>query len=150
MIVDLLENSDLYGGMSERILAAFKYLHACDLSELKPGRYDIRGNEIFAMVSDYTTKPREQCRWEAHQRYIDIQYLIHGEELIGVTNPHCLKLTEAYDAQSDVMFYEGEGGDFIRLCNDKFVLLFPHDAHMPSIATATPSTVKKIVIKILL
>jgi len=126
MITDSLQNIDTYDG-----------------------RYEIRGDEIFAVVARYKTKPRSEGRWEAHRKYIDIQFPAAGRELIGVTAADKLTVADAYNAESDIMFFDDSEGDFITLAEDKFVLLFPQDAHMPCITANTPSDVIKVVVKIM-
>jgi YhcH/YjgK/YiaL family protein len=150
MIVDTLQNSSAYVALGERIAVALEYLKTTDFSEMPDGRYDIRGDEIYAMVQRYETKPREQGRWESHRRYIDIQYLAEGSELIGVVDTQKLTVTEEYSAESDIMFFADNEGDFINLTGDKFALLFPQDAHMPGIADTAPSAAVKAVVKILI
>jgi len=149
MIADTLKNSDSYTALDERITTALQFLKKTDFSQIPDGKIEIRGDEIFAMLQRYTTKPREQGKWEAHQKYIDIQFLAEGTELIGIHNVDNLEITEPYSNDNDVMFLNGNGGDFITLENDKFVLLFPQDAHMPCITNGKPSNVTKIVVKIL-
>jgi YhcH/YjgK/YiaL family protein len=101
------------------------------------------------VVARYKTKPRPEGRWEAHRKYIDIQFLAAGKELIGVTAADKLTITDAYNEESDIMFFGDSEGDFITLTEDKFVLLFPQDAHMPCITANTPSDVIKVVVKIM-
>jgi YhcH/YjgK/YiaL family protein len=149
MIADTLNNSDSYTALGERIATALEFLKKTDFSQIPDGRIEIRGDEIFAMLQHYTTKPLEQGKWEAHHKYIDIQFLAEGTELIGIHNVANLEITEPYSNDNDVMFLDGNGGDFITLANDKFVLLFPQDAHMPCITDKNDSNVTKIVVKIL-
>jgi YhcH/YjgK/YiaL family protein len=149
MIADRLANIDCYRGLGERIATALDFLRNTNFAELPDGRTDIRGDEIFAMLMRYDTKPREVGRWEAHRSYIDIQFLIEGNELIGVTDAAGLTITEEYDSDKDIMFFADADGDFLQLSADKFVLLFPQDAHMPYITDKTTSAVRKVVIKIL-
>jgi len=150
MITDNLNNAGIYTALGERIHTALEFLKNTDFSEIQDGRIEIQGDEIYAMIQRYETKPREQGKWEAHRKYIDIQFLAEGEEFIGVTNTAELEITEPYSPETDVMFLDGNNGDFITLSKDKFVLLYPQDAHMPCITIDNkPSPVAKIVIKVL-
>jgi YhcH/YjgK/YiaL family protein len=98
------------------------------------------------MLQNYTSKPREQGFWEAHRRYLDLQVMIEGVELIGYANiTHLSQAT--YDPVKDFLPLFGQG-NFLTLQNGSFALLFPQDAHMPGIAHAIPAPVKKLVIKI--
>ncbi len=149
MITDSLKNSDSYTALGERIATALEFLKNTDFSKIPDGKIEIRNDEIFAMIQRYETKPREQGKWEAHRKYIDIQFLAEGTELIGAHNVDDLKITEPYSPENDVMFLDGNGGNFITLSSDKFVLLYPQDAHMPCITASKPSNVTKVVVKIL-
>src|SRR5690349_10296377 len=73
MIVDKLENAGLYYGMGERLAAALRYVQQTDFQSLKPGRYDVRGDEIYALVQHYTPRAKDTAQWEAHRKYYDVQ-----------------------------------------------------------------------------
>ncbi len=149
MITDTLNNAKIYTALGERITTALEFLENTDFSKIPDGKIEICGDEIFAMIQRYETKPREQGKWEAHRKYIDIQFLAEGSELIGVHNIDDLEITEPYSPENDLLFLDGNNGDFITLSKDKFVLLYPQDAHMPCITAKKPSKVTKIVVKIL-
>jgi biofilm protein TabA len=146
MIIDQMSNSHLYHSLHPRIKPAFDYLLHTDLATLSIGRHEINGEILYAMLQQYTSKPREQAAWEAHRRYIDLQVVLQGVELIGYANIDHLTQGE-YNAEKDFLPLFGEG-DFLTLQNGNFSLLFPQDAHLPGIAIAAPGPVRKIVIKI--
>lgn len=146
MIVDHINNSHLYYALSPRIRNAFDYIHQVDLTSINVGRYEIDGENLYAMVQQYNTKPKESGTWEAHRRYIDLQFVIQGTERIGYANLGCLTQGE-YNPNKDFLPLYGEG-DFLTLKNGDFVILMPEDAHMPGIVVDTLSPVKKMVIKI--
>jgi YhcH/YjgK/YiaL family protein len=146
MIIDRLTNSHLYETLSPRIKRAFDYLYQTDLQAIKDGKYEIDGDTIYAVVQNYSTKMKEQGKWEAHQRYIDLQYIVQGVEMIGYV--HLSKLIPGeYDPARDVSFLAG-AGNYLPLASGEFMLLYPEDAHMPGIAADAPSAVKKVVVKI--
>lgn len=146
MIIDQLKNASLYFGISERLATAFHYLQNIDMSSLVQGRHEIDSSNIYAMVQSYETKTKEKGIWEAHRRYIDVQYIVNGVELIGYANIGHLKAGE-YDDDRDFLPLQGDG-DFFEVKAGTFVILLPQDAHMPGIAASTPQTVDKIVLKI--
>ena len=84
MIIDKIENAHLYKGLSKRIEKAFEYIRATDLKNIKPGKYEIDGENIFALISEYKTKSEQEGKLEAHRKYIDVQYVISGEEIDGI------------------------------------------------------------------
>jgi len=146
MIIDQINNSHLYYALHPRIKPAFDYLNRTDLSSLIAGKYEIDGENLYALVQQYHSKPIEQGSWEAHRRYMDLQMIILGAEKIGYANIDCMT-QGIFDANIDFLPLFGEG-DFLTLQPGNFALLLPQDAHMPGIAIAFPAPVKKIVIKI--
>ena len=157
MIIDRLHNvqSGFYpalfsgtdaSGLAQRLAAGFHYLQTVDPAGLEPGRVEIDGDRVFALIQEYNTKPMEQGRWEAHRKYIDIQYIASGEEKIGYANVADLTMGD-YNEAKDRYIPQGEGS-FIRLSAGMFGLCMPEDAHMPNMAVDQPQPVKKIVVKV--
>jgi len=142
MIIDRLENASLYRGLGDRIALALDSLE----TPREPGRHELDGDNVFAMVQQYQSKPLAEGKWEAHRKYIDIQYVAEGIERIGWAPIGRLTESEPYNEENDVAFYQGEG-DFVTVPTGSFVILFPEDAHMPGIAVDTPGPVTKIVVK---
>src|SRR5690348_12709817 len=75
MIFDRIENANLYQNLSPRIAAALKALRDTDLASRKPGKYELDGENLFAMVHHYDTRTLAKSVWEAHRNYIDVQYV---------------------------------------------------------------------------
>ncbi len=146
MITDRLTNAHLYNSLGAGIQRAFEYLQQADLKSLAAGRYELDGKNLYVMSQEYTSKLPEQGKWEAHRRYIDIQYIISGTERIGYA--HLTRLVQGnYNPEKDFLALTGVG-DFLTLSAGDFMLLFPEDAHMPGMAVGDPVPVKKVVIKI--
>jgi len=148
MVIDDLKNSALYLGMHPRMKDAFRYLQKTDFSRIDPGRHEIGGADLFALIQQYDPKPREKARWEAHRKYIDVQYVLSGSEFFGYAPLERLN-SVAYDESKDFHELKGEG-DFLYVPAGTFLILFPRDAHMPGIAGPGSQPVKKIVVKILI
>lgn len=146
MILDSLDHSSQYERLNSRLAKAFRFLRDTALAELTPGRYEIDGAKVFALVSDYETKSIEASRWEAHRRHIDVQLVATGQERVGVAPLDTLTL-EPYDDEKDILFASGEG-EFVTLVPGRFVVLFPHDAHMPGVMSGDSVPVRKIVVKV--
>lgn len=147
MIIDSISNCHNFFSLNTRFSTAFEYVLANDFSKFEPGRYDVDGNEIYVMVSDYTTKSISECKWEAHRKYIDIHLMAKGSEKFGFANIDLMKTTQDYTEEKDFLLLEGEG-DFIKLEPESFIITFPQDAHMPGILIDHPCGVKKVVIKV--
>ncbi|MBA4383826.1 MAG: hypothetical protein C0410_03755 [Anaerolinea sp.] len=145
MIFDMLSNSYLYTDISARMDRAFDYLNLTDLTSLPVGRIDLDGNHLYVLVQEYTTKPLEEGKWEAHRRYLDVQYMLSGCERIDFALTSTMKLGE-YSVEKDYQAMTGSGST-LNLVEGSFAVFFPQDAHMPGLAVGSPSQVKKVVVK---
>ncbi len=147
MIVDHISNAPLYIALGERIQRALVYLQTTDLAALSAGRCELDGKNLYYLVQEYITKLPEQGKWEAHRRYIDVQYIVSGIEYIRCAPLHRVTLGE-YNDEKDFQALSGPG-DNITLTPGDFMLLFPTDAHMPGMTVGSePTAVKKVVFKI--
>ena len=133
----------------ERWDKAFIFLKSNDLTALELKRHDIDGDNLYAPVSEYLTKNEEDARYEAHQKYIDIQYVVSGKELIGVAPMSQKKdVLEAYDSTKDIEFLTVTGGENLLAMPDRFFIFFPDDAHRPGLKDGENSPVRKVVVKV--
>ena len=129
---------------------AFKFLKSADLKNLPIGTQELEGKHLFIAVSEYDSKDKADTRYESHRKYIDIQYAIKGEELIGITTLDKVKVEEPYNEEKDIAFYAFDGGDYRKATPEKFLIFFPEDVHRPSIKVNENVPVKKAVVKILI
>jgi len=128
---------------------AFAWLKSNDLNSLELKRYDIDGDNVYATVSEYLSKNDEDARYEAHRKYIDIQYVAAGKELIGITPLSQKKdVLEPFDATKDIEFFTVTGWENHLAVPDRFFILFPEDAHRPGLKDGENSPVRKIVVKV--
>lgn len=126
---------------------AFAFLRDHDLAKLAPGKYPIDGDNVYASVTFDSTKDFDKSKWESHKKYIDLQYVISGEEKIGATPASGLKVTEPYNEEKDVAHYSGPGKIYVAKPGT-FFLFFPGTAHRPNITAGGNKPDRKIVIKI--
>jgi biofilm protein TabA len=133
----------------ERWDKAFTFLKSTDLANLEVKRTEIDGINIYAPVTEYLTKNRGDVNFEAHRKYIDIQYVIKGEEMIGVA-PMAMKdsVVVPYDETKDIEFLTVKEGSELKATPERFFLFFPSDIHRPSLTVNENSPVKKIVVKV--
>jgi YhcH/YjgK/YiaL family protein len=146
MIIDKLKNASLYSSVHPNIKVALDYIRNTDLSDLAVGKYDIDGDNVFALVQEYTTKSEEDTQLESHFKYIDVQYIIQGKELMGLATKTDQEPTKI-DAESDYALYEDEYL-FMLFEEGMFGIFFPDDLHMPCIQLDDPTHVKKVVVKV--
>ncbi len=146
MIKDKLENAQIYYGLSKDLETGLKWLKNNNLKNLSDGRYEI-SDKIYANIQTYETK--EDALYEAHRNYIDIQYIVKGEEKIGVTNYSNCETATPYDKEKDIEFLNNMSSEqYIPLYAGEFMLLYPQDAHKPSIRLHKKSNVQKVVVKV--
>jgi biofilm protein TabA len=136
--------------MTPLLRKAFDFLQACDLLQLPDGRVDIDGDRVFALVQRYETVRTDAPKYECHRKYIDVQFIVAGEEVICWAPAKQMSVTEAYDAGKDVCFGTIAAGTWtpVRLEAGQLMVLWPEDAHAPKGAAKESSRVMKIVVKV--
>ncbi len=148
MILDELRNASLYRSISPRMAQALDFLQKTDFASLAPGKHVVDGENVFALVLSLETKPMKLAFWEAHRRYIDVQYIFEGAERMGRADIRALKTDGEYVAEKDLQKLKGKG-DFFTVPAGSFAIFWPHDGHMPDVAIKDPQPVKKVVVKVL-
>ena len=126
---------------------AFAFLKNTDLKMLSNGRHVIDGNIIYAIVTEAPSKDYDKTAFESHRKYIDLQYVIEGEENMAKTPVTSVTVNKPYDEAADIAFYTGDGKIYT-VPAGTFMLFFPTEAHRPNITPGGNKVVKKIVIKI--
>lgn len=124
---------------------AFRFISENDLANMKPGKYPIDGENVFAAITEGPNKEFDATKWETHRKYVDLQYIISGAETIGVADASKATVIKPYTP--DVINYTVEGKMYTARPGEIF-LFFENDAHRPNIKVAGVPTTKKLVIKI--
>jgi biofilm protein TabA len=149
MIADRIDNSRLYSPLHKGFDKAFTVLKDPATVQKPDGRYSVDGDEVYYMIQHYATKPADTSRFESHRKYIDIQVLLAGEEILGSAPTAGLELVTPYDEARDIMFHRAEKvTTWTHLEPGIFCLLFPDDAHLPGCQVDQPMGVHKVVFKI--
>lgn len=146
MILDQIKNKDLYVNAHPLFEKAFGFIEAYVKNPLEPGKYELCGEDLFARIMEYDTK--EDCLFEVHNKYIDIQYIAEGAERMAYGCREDFTLFE-YDIEGDFLSLKGgrEKLEFV-LSEGEFVVFFPEDAHKASLNVKETEKVKKIVLKV--
>ena len=151
MILDTLANRHIYSAIHPRLAVALEHLATTDFSQLPVGNYPLDGDNIFVIVNDYTTKPKEQEPFEVHQKYIDVQYVYSGEEEFGYLPLAEQVPSKPYFEKHDYAEFDyasnAAAASFIKIKAGMFALFFPGDMHMPG-TSDHPAAVRKVVIKV--
>ena len=133
----------------ERWTKAFKFLKGNDLTKLELKRYDIDDDNLFATVSEYQSKNEESAKFEAHRKYIDIQYVISGKEIMNIAPITTVKeVLNPYDATKDIEFVTVNNIANYKASPSNYFIFFPTDAHRPGLKDGANSPVRKVVIKV--
>ncbi|MCE9685763.1 YhcH/YjgK/YiaL family protein [Shewanella sp. AS16] len=151
MLVDTLGNRHFYTSLHPRLARALAHLAATDFGKLEAGSYPLEGEDIFVIVNDYETKPRDTEPFEVHRKYIDVQYVVSGEEEFGYLPLAQQTPSKPYFEKHDYAEFDYESNrsdaSYIKLKAGMFALFFPGDIHMPGTGD-TPTSVRKVVIKV--
>lgn len=146
MIVDTLENVDLYKNFHPNLYRGLQLIRDTDFSKYEPGTYKVDGDNLYFMVQEYNTKLINETP-EAHKLYADIQYVIDGAELMGYA-PLNTAIEEIPSKPGDIYFYKCRY-DTVLLSGNRFFVAFPQDIHAPSISPdGSCAKARKIVVKV--
>ena len=137
---DLNRYADLLPGLEE----AVKLVNS--LEDLTPATHPLSdGNKV--LIQEGTTKPAEGAMAEAHRQYLDIQYILEGQETVGWAPVEALTLEGEFDTVKDKGKYSGEF-DFMTIRAGYCYVVFPEDGHMPGVHLDAPANFKKAVVKL--
>ena len=149
MVLDKIENINLYKGLSKRLDTALNLLTTEDFVAKKDGKYEVDSDNIFYMVQRYETMPIEEGKFEAHRKYIDIQVVVSGSEIIGYAPIAALKTETDYSTDGDCeLFNIPQKFTSLQMTKGMFSILWPKDGHMPCRIAEKSEPVCKVVIKI--
>lgn len=150
MIFDKIENAGAYANICpgiNRVLAEARKITA---EGYTPGRVELDGDALFMNVCAYDTESPEDALMEAHRQYLDVMYMVEGEETIYVKSTDELtNVTQEYNPEIEALLATLDADATpIRLTTGHFVVLFPQDAHAPACDTEKRNAVKKIIGKV--
>ena len=150
MIVECVEKGNTIFPKNPAFQKAIRFIKKALNEDLAVRRYEIQGDDIFARVMAYPLKDRDIARYEAHEKYVDIQ-----ASLIGAEGMECFFLVDQqplgeYNIDKDVIFYNNQELFTARVdvYPGTFVVFFPHDVHKPQLKVDDMQDVKKVVVKI--
>jgi biofilm protein TabA len=146
MILDLLNNSVHYQHLHPHFEKAFTYLRSENFETVSPGRYELEGDALFALVSDANGIPKAEAKLEVHRKYIDIQLIVNGTDHMGWKPlTHCEHVHSEYNEEKDFALFSDAAETWFDVRPGYFTVFFPTDAHAPM---TTVNKVKKVVVKI--
>ena len=136
---DILRYAPIVPGLEE----AFEKVNA--LTSLEPAVYPLENGRFIVMSGSTVSTEGGTC--EAHGQYLDIQYIVKGQEVMGWAPLDTLTVAEEFSAEKDVGFYSGPC-EFIRIAEGNCYVVFPEDGHMPTRYLEKSNEYTKIVVKL--
>ena len=138
-----------YDFTAKKFRVAFEFLKRKDLAELPVGWIEL-DEGVRASIQHYDSFRWDANRFETHEKFFDVQYVIEGMELCGVCDRSELgTVAVPYNQEGDITFYEEPmhyGTVFLKAGD--FIVLGPEDAHKPRCAVSESIPIKKVVIKV--
>jgi len=146
---NLKNDKDLINMLPEALKKGILFLKETDLLNCEAGEYEIQGRDIYANVIDTKTQKKEYIRPEVHRKYIDIQCLCKGSELIGFARDCEENIVDEKLLDKDVIFYsEVKNESELVLAPNDYVILFPEDVHRPAYTNGDMEDIRKVVVKV--
>lgn len=150
MIVSNLENLRDQVVLTPNIETAINWLVESGQKEFPTGRQVIDGDNVYAEVQAYETIDGGDVTFEGHRTYLDIQYIVEGEEIIAWASLDDATVTKPYDGSGDHWLGTAPADRVtnVRLKGGQLALLYPTDAHAPRRAANGSTPVRKLVVKV--
>ncbi len=104
-----MKRADCYEGLACGIITALDHMRRYTPENYPAGRVDINGDDLHLLLNTYETHSPEGALCEVHKAYIDVMYMLEGEEIIYVkpTNVLCA-VTKPYDPSIDALLANGK------------------------------------------
>jgi len=144
MILDRLCEAARYEGLHPRFHEAFEFLKTA--ADKPCGRYELSGG-MYVNIMDARTHAEGEGFFEAHRRFIDIQYLFDGHSACVWAPTGSLEVKTPFDEEKDCEFLTGEGNAVSVRAGD-FYILWPSDAHEPHRQDKEPDAYRVAVVKV--
>lgn len=145
MIISTLKNYKKIVNLLPKLDIVFDFIKKNISAKTLDGKIVINKN-IYAVVQTCLPKPKKEQVLEKHKKYIDLQYVISGEDRIGWKYyDKNFKTLKRYSPKNDIAFYSNKPDTFISLKKGDFAIFFPEDTHAPLCGQIS---VKKCIVKI--
>lgn len=148
MILDTLSNADKYLCVHPLFAEVFEHIKNINFESIEEGGYKLQEDNIMVIITNQRGRTVEEAisKFECHNRYIDIQLCVSGQEQIGwKPREKCIRQKSGYNEDRDVTFFEDTPDTFLKLTNSQFAVFFPNDVHAPMIGDGI---IKKMIFKI--
>ena len=150
MVLTTTEKLGSYSALNPYFAKAFAALKEMAAGEFAKGKHPVDGDNIFINALEYDTKPAENALMEAHQAYIDVMWMVSGEETIGVCPvEEMTEITKEYNPAGDAVLGKLPAGcTYLQMKPGSVCILFPEDGHAPCLDAEEKSHVQKLIAKV--
>lgn len=151
MLNGLLSTMKDYKGLNSGLDRVIDYIDKNNLEKLPLGK-TILDDEITITRLEYVGKEPGQSFPEEHQKHLDLQIVLSGQELcyFDYLTKECSKhIQTPYNEEKDVIKYDVPLKNKIIFTDKNFTLFFPTDVHLPA-QKIDNNLISKLVIKILI
>ena len=151
MVIDRLDHAAQYYALGKGIETALRWFAAyADDGRDLPAKTVLNGEQIFINGVNYTSEAKPQGQLEAHKKYIDVMYVVEGEEKFFYKPIAEVKhVTMPYDAEKECQLAEIDADAAqVRFSAGHFLIFFPQDGHLAAQLWDKPCKVRKFIAKV--
>ncbi|MFX4236482.1 YhcH/YjgK/YiaL family protein [Aliarcobacter butzleri] len=103
----------------------------------------------FVLEQAYISKDKKDCFFESHKKYIDIQYIFYGTEIMEVENINNLETIQEYNESLDYAKHaQSINSSSLLIRENELAIFYPSDAHMPCLKVDKNEKIIKAVFKV--
>lgn len=147
MIFGNIKNLKEFPYLEKGIQECFEYAKTNDLLAFEKGSHEIDKERLFVNIVEYETTDADKRFWEAHKNYLDVHFMLQGEEQIDLNFIQNMELKEFVE-KDDFLPMKGEKNASVVLHNGDFLVCYPSDGHRTAVAVKEPSKIKKAIFKV--
>ncbi len=129
--IDVLNVKDYTGTVQKAVEYLLKNREKLETQEV--GKYEVDPS-FFYMIQEYDSK--DDAVWESHKKYIDIQWVLDGEEIIEVSGKNHMKQLGEYDESKDFCGWEGDALSTLIMKAGDLAIFYPADVHKPGLKSS--------------
>lgn len=147
--IDVSTFAKHYAKYPNRWKTVFKYLATQDLKKVPLGVTQLT-DDVRVIVQEYETRPTvgQKVLLERHEKFIDVQCMVEGEELHGASKIGNGELTVPYKESDDIMFYTVPDVPYYIIKAGYFTIFFPDDMHTTNYGFGERTKARKLVFKV--
>ena len=146
MLLSALSDSHRFDHLYQGFARALEFLRQPDLARWPKGRHPLDGERVIAIVEQRDAVGREAAVLEGHRRYIDLQYTVSGQEVMGWRAlSECRQPRESFSGERDIGFFLDAPLVWVPVPPGHLAVFFPEDAHAPLAGTGP---LHKVILKV--